>query len=167
MKHTLMSLAFVLACAHSQAQGPVGLSALTKEALADHPRLVSARTDVDSARARRVGLLAPYQPQISLNAYGAFGSGSMIFPGTIEPTNYELLANDSTGVLNGTFMWRLYSFGRDKALAASGSAAIRASEATLGSISLDVALDLRTAFADALFKRETTQAHHSRPRKCP
>lgn len=161
MKRTLVTLALLTASALSLASDPVGLKELTAKAIKNHPLLASARADVETERAKKSGLTAPFKPQLSVNAYGATGTGSMIFPGTVEPTNYALLPTDGTGVLNGTFMWRLYSFGRDRDLDRSGSAAVKASEARLSTEKLDVALRVRLAFADALFKHETTLAHHA------
>ena len=161
MKRTFVTFALLIASALSLASDPVGLKELTAKAIKNHPLLASARADVETERAKKSGLTAPFKPQLSLNAYGAAGSGSMIFPGTVEPTNYALLPTDGTGVLNGTFMWRLYSFGRDRDLDRSGSAAVKASQARLSTEELDVALRVRLAFAEALFKRETTLAHHA------
>lgn len=160
-RNIIILSALILTTSLASAQETLSLKELTKRALASHPALAVAKSEVEAEKARREGLLAPFRPQVSLNGYLAGGSGSMIFPGTVEPTNYALLPSAGTGVLNGTFMWRFYSFGRDRELAAAGSAAIRSSKARLDSESLDIAFGVRLSFAEALFKRETTKAHQA------
>ena len=137
----------------------MNLSQLEDGAAKHHPSLTAAKADLDIAIAQRGSLMAPFQPQLSLNAYGATGSGSMIFPGTVDPINYELLSSGSTGVLNGTLMWTFFSSGRDRALADSNTFLIRQKEASLLSTSQSVVLAIRLAFADSLYKSEIVQAH--------
>ncbi len=158
---TYLSAFLLLACSSLVlAAEKKNLSQLLDSASKNHPAIGAARAEVDSARAEKSGLLAPFRPQVSLNGYGAVGTGSMIFPGTVDPLNYAVLPRESAGVLNATFMWKLFTFGRERAIAESASFLIRAKQSVLDATALDVSLSVRLAFADALYRREVVQAHH-------
>ena len=156
-----LSLVLVAIAGSSFAADKMNLSQLEEAAAKHHPILAAARADLESAKAQKDGLVAPFKPQFSFNVYGGTGSGSMIFPGTVDPINYALLPSGSTGVLNGTFMWKLFSFGRDRALLDSGSYFVKSQESSLKTLSSGVTLGLRLAFADALYKVDVAAAHHS------
>jgi outer membrane protein len=155
-----LSLTIVLAAiaGSALAADKMNLSQLESDATKHHPALAAANADLESAKAQKTGLLAPFKPQLSFNAYGATGNGSMIFPGTVQPTNYAILPGGSTELLNGMLMWKFFSFGRDRALSDSGSFFIKSQESSLRSLLLGVTLGVRLAFADALNKVEILTA---------
>lgn len=157
MKAILLSLA-ASAAMSALAADPVNLSQLAATALKEHPRIRAMAAELEAVDARRKLALVPFQPRLSLNGYGAVGNGSMIFPSSVEPFNYSLLPPDSAVVANATFMWRVFSFGRDMAVAEAGRADLRSADFRIRSEEQEVLLGLRTAFADAAFQRERSTA---------
>lgn len=158
----LTSLLFLAYSASaSLATDKINLSQLSEMALKDHPRIAAMKADWEAAEARRAMALAAFRPQLSLNGYAASGNGSMIFPNGVEPFNYSLLPREGAATANATFMWKLYSFGRDKALGDAGAAEVRSQNAAVNVESLDVLASLRMAFAEALLKQDAFAAQQA------
>lgn len=149
-----LTIALLAVGATAMAGDKLSLSQLSDDALKNHPRVIAMKADRDASKARRDSSLAAFQPKISLNGYAATGSGSMIFPGSVDPLNYSLLPSGNTAVANATLMWNLSPFGRERDIASAGSFEVLASDSAIQTESLDVLFYLRTSFADALLKRD-------------
>ena len=141
----------LLLIAPSLAAAQTSYDALLQRALESHPKVVAARAIVQSARAGKSGLLAPFQPMLSLNGYAAGGDGSMIFASTVDPVNYAMLQHDGVAVGNLMLMWKIWTGGRDSTARGIGDAKIEAAEQMLESVRQGVALDLRTAYANYFY----------------
>jgi len=126
-----------------------------------NPSLAAARAVVGAVSARGDMLQVPYRPQISLNGYGAGGDGSMIFPSTVMPTNYSSLGSGERALANGTFMWRVFSFGRERTARGIQAAETGAATDDVRREELDVALRVRLAFSDALLMRDRVAARQA------
>lgn len=156
---SILSTIIVLIATFSFGAEKQSLSLLSADALKNHPRIAAMRADRDASKARRELSLVQFQPKVSLNGYAATGSSSMIFPSSVDPLNYSLLPSGNTGVANATLMWSLLSFGRERDISSAGSFDVLSAESAIQTESLDVLFNLRTTFADALFKRDSLSGY--------
>ncbi|MBS1701398.1 MAG: TolC family protein [Armatimonadetes bacterium] len=157
----ILSTIIMFTAAFSLGAEKLNLSHLSADALKNHPRIAAMKADRDATKARRDLSLVQFQPKVSLNGYAATGSGSMIFPSSVDPANYSLLPSDNTGVANATLMWNLFAFGRDRDVASAGSFEVLSAESAIQTESLEVLFNLRTAFADALFKKDSLAGYQA------
>ena len=158
---SILSIVLFISTATTMAIDKASLSQLSADALKNHPRIAAMRADRDASRARRDLSLVQFQPKGSLHGYAATGSGSMIFPSSVDPLNYSLLPSGNTGVANATLMWNLLSFGREHDIASAGSFEVLSAESAIEAESLDVLFNLRTTFADALFKKDSLAGYQA------
>ena len=160
MKH-ILSIVLIVSTATTIASDKPSLSQLSDDALKNHPRISAMKADREASRARRDLSLVQFKPKISLNGYAATGSGSMIFPSGVDPLNYSLLPSGNTGVANATLMWNLFTFGRDRDVATARSSDVLSAESAIQTETLDVLFNLRTMFAEALFKRDNLAGYQA------
>jgi outer membrane protein TolC len=156
MRNLLASLLLFFAGSAVQGQPEIALSQALDIAQKNHPDIASMRAEVDAALARSSLMLAQFRPQVSLNGTLAAGDGSMIFPGTVMPTNYALVPDGPTGILNGTLMWPIYRGGRERTTGRLVVSEVQMARLALAGTVLEVNLNLRLAFAEALM-----QDHHA------
>lgn len=137
------------------------LSEVERLGVERNPSLAAARAEVGAVSARGDMLQVPYRPQISLNGYGVGGDGSMIFPSTVMPTNYAALGSGERALANGTFMWRVFSFGREGTARGIKAAETGAATDDVRREELDVVLRVRLAFSEALLMRDRVAARQA------
>ena len=123
---------------------------LIAQALANHPALAMARSDVAEATAMLEAARARLRPMLSATGWATYGDGAMIVQGagSVQPTPYRMMPAGPALDGNLMLMWPLYTGGRLEQQRAAQREAVRASEADLATMRLEIAY-----LVSALYRR--------------
>lgn len=123
---------------------------LIAQALANHPALAMARSDVDEATAMLEAARARLRPMLSATGWATYGDGGMIVSGagSVQPTPLRMMPAGPALDGNLMLMWPLYTGGRLEQQRAAQRQAVRASEADLETMRLEIAY-----LVSALYRR--------------
>ncbi len=126
-----------------------------------HPLIVGAEREVDAARAMRASLLSEFQPTLSFHAVGSDGTGTLGMMTMVNPGRMFMLPPDPFAAESLVFQWALFTSGKDRAIARVGDLGVRVGESALRRTRLDVSLRVRTAFAEAAYRRDAVNGYRA------
>lgn len=145
--------------------GPLTLARAVEIALANSPILRGATADLDMAAARVRAAQAARKPSLSATTFLTTGSETgPIYnsPDGVTPQNFFAVPRGAFADQNLMLMLPLLNGGRLQALTRQAQAAREASEFDLQTSRLDVALDTKTAYRQALLALETQKVAAAR-----
>ncbi|MEZ8221734.1 Outer membrane efflux protein [Candidatus Fervidibacteria bacterium JGI MDM2 JNZ-1-D12] len=137
-------------------EGKLSLSQAVEIALRESPILRGAVAELRAAEARLQMARSEKRWQLSLNTFASTGTQSNILtsPTTVMPSATMLLPSRSFVDFNAMFMFPLFTGKRLEALIRQAEAIRSASAAQLEAIKLDVALETKIAYRQALLARK-------------
>lgn len=137
-------------------EGKLSLSQAVEIALRESPILRGAVAELRAAEARLQMARSEKRWQLSLNTFASTGTQSSILtsPTTVMPSATMLLPSRSFVDFNAMFMFPLFTGKRLEALIRQAEAIRSASAAQLEAIKLDVALETKIAYRQALLARK-------------
>jgi len=137
-------------------EGKLSLSQAVEIALRESPILRGAVAELRAAEARLQMARSEKRWQLSLNTFASTGTQSSILtsPTTVMPSATMLLSSRSFVDFNAMFMFPLFTGKRLEALIRQAEAIRSASAAQLEAIKLDVALETKIAYRQALLARK-------------
>ncbi len=137
-------------------EGKLSLSQAVEIALRESPILRGAVAELRAAEARLQMARSEKRWQLSLNTFASTGtqSGILTSPTTVMPSATMLLPSRSFVDFNAMFMFPLFTGKRLEALIRQAEAIRSASAAQLEAIKLDVALETKIAYRQALLARK-------------
>ena len=145
--------------------GPLSLQKAVEVALANSPRLRGAQADVDIAIAQLRAARAARKPSVSATTFLTGGSeNGPIYnsPDGVTPQNLFAVPHGAFANQNVMFMLPLFNGGRLGAVTRQAQATRGAFEADLQTARLDVALETKTAYRQALLALELQNVAASR-----
>lgn len=137
-------------------EGKLSLSQAVEIALRESPILRGAVAELRAAEARLQMARSEKRWQLSLNTFASTGTQSSILtsPPTVMPSATMLLPSRSFVDFNAMLMFPLFTGKRLEALIRQAEAIRSASAAQLEAIKLDVALETKIAYRQALLARK-------------
>lgn len=137
-------------------EGKLSLSQAVEIALRESPILRGAVAELRAAEARLQMARSEKRWQLSLNTFASTGTQSSILtsPTTVMPSATMLLPSRSFVDFNAMLMFSLFTGKRLEALIRQAEAIRSASAAQLEAIKLDVALETKIAYRQALLARK-------------
>lgn len=118
-----------------------------------NPIMKAADADVMAAKSVALQMLAPFNPMLSLMAYGARRDGTIMEVGL----GAEMLADSGYGA-NATISWNLFSNGQDATSRKLGALEVTSAETRWRTTWQDLLLEVRTEFAEGLRLQEEAEA---------
>jgi outer membrane protein TolC len=153
----LFSLMTVLfAQEEGQEEGAMILSQAEQLALAHHPKILAAKSEMSIMQAEARTFLSAFQPHLSFSAFGLTGKNSTIVRSSLDST--MLFRDGTTLATSAMFAWRVYSSGEDVAARAYGHKRIEFAQNLYAIACNEVILKLRLAFSYALHRVDMLNA---------
>lgn len=118
-----------------------------------NPIMAAANADVEAAKARAAKLTSPYRPMVDLMLYGGRTEGIAMDVGS----GLEMFRGSGSG-MNAMLSWKLFSGGQDATARRIGQSEIARAQARFGIAWLDLQLEVRTEFAEALRLQDEVKA---------
>jgi outer membrane protein TolC len=134
-------------------------------ALKNSPVIRGAQAEIDMAQAQVAAAKAGFKPALSATTFATTGSESgSIYgtPGAVMPQNLYAVPRGPFANQNFMLMWPLAAGGRLQALLRQAQAANAASAADFEAVQLDLALEVKTAYRQALLAKEMTAVAEQR-----
>ncbi|GBC98800.1 Outer membrane efflux protein BepC [bacterium HR17] len=137
-------------------EGKLSLRQAVEIALRESPVLRGAVAELKAAEAKLQMMRSEKRLQLSVNTFASMGTegGILTSPSTVMPSATMLLPRRSFVDANAMLMFPLFTGGRLEALIRQAEALRHATQARLEAMRLDVALETKIAYRQALLMRQ-------------
>lgn len=140
-------------------EGKLSLRQAVETALRESPVLRGAVAELKAAEAKLQMMRSEKRLQLSVNTFASTGteSGILTSPTTVMPSATTLLPRRSFVDVNAMLMFPLFTGGRLEALICQAESLRHATQAQVEAMRLDVALETKITYRQALLMRQTVR----------